>query len=102
MSELPKGWVEENFSNLIEIIRGVTFSKDDRADWEAPDYVGCLRTSNVQKSLNIDDLAFIPRSKVKRTVIPVSSAGIRRNAFGFYPMGASGSGSFHKRKILAC
>lgn len=66
MSQLPQGWETVYFKDAIEIIRGVTFSKQDRRETSAEGYIPCLRTSNIQETIEVDDLAYIPVQLVKQ------------------------------------
>src|SRR5690606_38105538 len=62
---LPKGWEAARFDHVIEITRGVTFSKDQRRETPADGYVPCLRSGNVQETLTAHNLIYVPVSVAK-------------------------------------
>jgi len=68
---LPTGWVETTLGETIEIVRGVTFAKNQTRDEPLPGYVACLRSGNVQHTLTSRKLIYVPKSVIKsdRTMI---------------------------------
>lgn len=62
---LPQGWVDDRFETLITVVRGVTFSKDQKAEIPIADYIPCLRSGNVQDDLTTNNLIYVPNSVVK-------------------------------------
>lgn len=78
---LPHHWAVGNFTDALEIIRGISFPTDAKAFEPAPDSVGCLRTKNVQSTVEWEDLWYIPdkfvrndRQFVKPSDILISTA----------------------------
>jgi len=63
---LPSNWTFATMDDCLSFIRGVSFPKGAKSlDFEEGK-VACLRTANVQKEVNWDDLWFIDNSRVKR------------------------------------
>ena len=59
------GWSTAKLGETAEIVRGVSFPKDARKLNPQSGYVACLRTANVQRSVEWDDLWFVPEEYVK-------------------------------------
>ena len=55
-----RGWGRVRLGDVAEVIRGVTFPAKDKAAQPAEGLVACLRTTNVQKDVEWDDLLYIP------------------------------------------
>lgn len=53
-------------ADVADIVRGISFPKDVKSLEPRPGDVGCLRTTNVQKEVEWDDLWFVPSMHVKR------------------------------------
>ncbi|ABE54523.1 restriction modification system DNA specificity domain [Shewanella denitrificans OS217] len=64
--ELPNGWKWSRLGDFVSIIRGITFPSSEKHRELAPSRVACIRTTNVQDSLEWDDLLYVDRSYVKR------------------------------------
>src|SRR5665647_123624 len=61
MKELPKGWVWTTLRDTSELIRGVTFKKEQARSSMAPGYSPILRAGNISTSLLLDeDLVYVP------------------------------------------
>jgi type I restriction enzyme S subunit len=63
---VPTGWRSARLGDVIEIVRGISFPKDAKAHEPRAGYVACLRTTNVQRDVEWDDLWFVPEEYVKR------------------------------------
>ncbi len=63
---VPTGWRSARLGDVIEIVRGISFPKDSKAHEPRAGYVACLRTTNVQRDVEWDDLWFVPEEHVKR------------------------------------
>ncbi|MBE2244498.1 MAG: restriction endonuclease subunit S [Burkholderiaceae bacterium] len=61
---------------IAEIIRGISFPKDAKSLVPRDGDVACLRTTNVQREVEWDDLWFVPTEHVKRTEQFVQSGDI--------------------------
>jgi len=66
MSKLPKNWEYGKLSQAAHVVRGITFPAGEKRNDLAHGYVCCLRTTNVQKKLEWDDVYYVPTSYVKR------------------------------------
>ena len=62
---LPQGWKQANVGDTANIIRGVSFPKTARKLEPQDGHVACLRTANVQRKVEWDDLWFVPEEYVK-------------------------------------
>ncbi len=51
---------------IADLVRGIAFPKEDKSYVHRPGDVACLRTTNVQKNVEWDDLWFVPAKHVKR------------------------------------
>ncbi|WP_296509375.1 restriction endonuclease subunit S [Rhodoferax sp.] len=51
---------------IASIVRGIAFPKEDKRAEPLPGHVACLRTTNVQRSVEWEDLWFVPEKHVKR------------------------------------
>lgn len=65
--ELPKGWECARLGNTVAIIRGITFPASEKHKEPSEGKVACLRTANVQDSIEWDDLLYVSESFVKRS-----------------------------------
>ena len=65
--ELPTGWDISRLGEITDIIRGVTFPASEKSKKASADTIACLRTANVQSSVEWDDLIYIPLKRVKRS-----------------------------------
>lgn len=50
----------------MQVIRGVSFPKDAKRDKYSDNLVACLRTANVQREVEWDDLWFVEEKYVSR------------------------------------
>lgn len=64
--ELPPSWQWVRLGEITEIVRGITFPASEKTREPAVGRIGCLRTANVQKEIEWDDLLFIDESYVKK------------------------------------
>jgi type I restriction enzyme S subunit len=58
--------VRKPLSEVAYVVRGIAFPKEDKSYVQRPGDVACLRTTNVQKQVEWDDLWFVPAKHVKR------------------------------------
>ena len=63
--ELPSGWESVKLKDLVQTIRGVTFSRSETKENKSDGYIGCLTTSAVQKDLDLSTRRFISKNKIK-------------------------------------
>lgn len=59
-------WTSANLSDISLVVRGITFPASAKLNEWSTDRVCCLRTSNIQKKLDLRDVYFVDRSYVKR------------------------------------
>jgi len=64
--ELQKGWIEASIEDCLVSIRGISFPKDAKQLIYSDGLIACLRTSNIQKKIDWDDLWFVEKSYLKR------------------------------------
>ena len=63
-------------ADVADIVRGISFPKDAKSLEPHPGDVACLRTTNVQKQVEWNDLWFVPSKHVKREEQYVRSGDI--------------------------
>ena len=63
---LPETWTWVALGEVIDIIRGITFPATQKTREPAPGRIACLRTTNVQQTIEWDDLLFVDRSFMGR------------------------------------
>lgn len=66
MNVLPTGWESVELDDACELIRGITFPTAEKRFEFSVGMIGCLRTANVQTTVEWDDLWFVPRQYVKQ------------------------------------
>jgi type I restriction enzyme, S subunit len=66
MNVLPTGWERVELDDACELIRGITFPTAEKRFEYRVGMIGCLRTANVQTTVEWDDLWFVPRQYVKQ------------------------------------
>jgi type I restriction enzyme, S subunit len=64
--DLPVTWSWVALGEVIDIVRGITFPATQKTREAAPGRIACLRTSNVQQTIEWDDLLFVDRSFMGR------------------------------------
>ena len=64
----------------MEIVRGISFPKNEKSLEPKEGHVACLRTANVQRDVEWDDLWFVPKERVKRDEQYVRPGDSRRRA----------------------
>ncbi len=65
-TDLQSSWVVLPLNNVANIIRGIAFPKESKSNHPQPGYIACLRTANVQKEIEWNDIWYIPEKIVKR------------------------------------
>lgn len=61
---LPNSWRWVSLADICLIERGISFPRSAMSDSIEEGYLACLRTTNVQHTVNWDDLIYIPESYV--------------------------------------
>jgi type I restriction enzyme S subunit len=66
MSGLPLGWVSVPLDAVSNLIRGVTYKKNESADHSEEGYLPVLRANNIQNGkLQFDNLVFVLEQNIK-------------------------------------
>lgn len=63
--EVPENWVWSRLENIVNFERGITFSASEKKSEKQQDDIACLRTANVQKRLEYDDLIYVNKKHMK-------------------------------------
>ena len=66
MSELPEGWIDASLEEISHVVRGITFPASAKEVRSHDSNVCCLRTSNIQRSIDWRDVYFVASTFVKR------------------------------------
>ena len=64
--QIPEKWEWTRLGHVCEIIRGITFSANEKSKTPEFGRVACLRTTNVQNTIEWEDLLYIRELFVKR------------------------------------
>lgn len=83
--KLPVGWTRTTLGDLGDVIRGVSYKKDQVRNEPAPGFVPLLRATNIGDELSFEDVVYVPREVVKPAqmlevgdvVIAASSGSLR-------------------------
>lgn len=67
MAELgiPASWGSAPLSDLGEFVRGITFPASAKKSAGDSNVIACLRTSNIQHQVELDDLIYVPKEFVR-------------------------------------
>ena len=94
--EIPEGWGVEKLGELIQLERGVTYSKSDIVDKTTKDAIGVLRATNIAGNvMDLNDLVYLTKDKINNkqiikqyeTLIVMSSGSMEhlgKNAINHY------------------
>jgi type I restriction enzyme, S subunit len=63
---LPNGWEWIHLGAVVDIVRGITFPANEKTREAANGRIACLRTANIQREIEWDDLLFVDRSFMGR------------------------------------
>ena len=66
--DIPSSWEWVSLGEVVDLIRGITFPASEKTNEPAPNRIACLRTTNVQHSIEWHDLLFVDRSFMGREV----------------------------------
>jgi type I restriction enzyme S subunit len=64
MSKLPQGWAITRLGYIVDIIRGVSYKKEDATNADGPGLVPILRATNINGNLNFEHLVWVPKKYV--------------------------------------
>lgn len=62
----PRGWRRARIGEIFTLVRGVSFPKGANTKQPADAYIACLRTTNVQATVEWADVWYVPRIYVRR------------------------------------
>ncbi len=66
LSEMPNHWTVCPLGDIAQVVRGITFPASAKEKLPGPRLVACLRTTNVQRSIEWDDLLYVSEDFVGR------------------------------------
>ncbi|MFY9826565.1 MAG: restriction endonuclease subunit S [Thermoanaerobaculia bacterium] len=82
---LPPNWSIAKLGEVVTIIRGVTYRKQDALTHPAPEFFPILRATNISETLDFDSLVFVPghyinaeQFLVPGDIIVAASSGSRK------------------------
>jgi type I restriction enzyme S subunit len=61
---LPNGWVWTRISQIGDLMRGVSYKKDEASKEPRPGYLPILRASNIDQGLSTNDLVYVPNKRI--------------------------------------
>jgi len=64
--EVSRGWASCQLGDVAELVRGIAFPKEAKGRSTDTGFVACLRTKNIQQTVEWDDLWWIPEKYVRR------------------------------------
>lgn len=63
---LPEGWVETTLADVVKIVRGVSYKKEQSSNEPLENYLPILRASNIKdEHLNFDELVYVQSELIK-------------------------------------
>ncbi|MDG6475529.1 restriction endonuclease subunit S [Glaesserella parasuis] len=63
---LPEGWVETTLADVVKIVRGVSYKKEQSSNEPLENYLPILRASNIKDEyLNFDELVYVQSELIK-------------------------------------
>jgi len=65
ISKLPESWEKCEVNEIGDLIRGVTYKKNESSKTTLDNYLPILRANNINMSLNFDELVYVPIEKIK-------------------------------------
>ena len=82
--QLPSGWREAPLGELLTVLRGVSYKKQDATTEPASGKIAILRATNIDAGLNFDVLVYVPRAYVSEVqllrrgdIVVAASSGSR-------------------------
>ena len=66
LEELPPGWATSSLDDVADLVRGIAFPSSAKSLKIAEDSIVCLRTKNVQRLVDWEDLWWVPTTFVRR------------------------------------
>lgn len=82
---LPIGWTIASMGDLVEVLRGVSYKKEDGSDIQSEGLIPILRATNINRHLSFDELVYVPARYVsdnqllkKYDIVLAASSGSRK------------------------
>ncbi len=63
---LPNGWEWIRIGEIAELIRGVSYRKQDASECPLSGYLPVLRANNINGKINFDELVYVPASNISK------------------------------------
>lgn len=94
--ELPREWRDGTLSDIMDIVRGVTYNNDDVKSKDDTNVIPVLRATNInENTIDIENMVYVPKDKVdvdqilnKFDILLVMSSGskehIGKNGFYYF------------------
>src|SRR2546430_3214239 len=60
----PTGWTVTTLGELVDVLRGVSYKKEDATGKPADGFLPILRATNINGQLTFDDLVYVPKKYV--------------------------------------
>lgn len=74
---IPKNWSKCALVDIATFERGITFSASAKETIKTPNNIACVRTANVQESLELDDMIYVDKSYMKNNLKKLLRIGDR-------------------------
>ena len=65
-TELLKNWREIKITEVVDVIRGVTYNGNDVKEVPTLDHIPIMRAGNINQSIIYDDYVYIPKKYVSK------------------------------------
>jgi type I restriction enzyme S subunit len=65
LPSIPSSWKWQRGDKVFEVIRGVSYKKNDVSDSSADGFFPVLRANNIGNKINFDDLVYVPRGNIR-------------------------------------
>ena len=62
---IPSSWKWQRGKEVFEVIRGVSYKKNDVSDSPVDSFFPVLRANNIGNGINFDDLVYVPRNNIR-------------------------------------
>ena len=98
---LPSGWTITQLGEIVVVMRGVTYKKQDASESPGAGLVPILRATNINRRLDFDELVYVPEKYVSdeqflriHDIVLAASSGSRSVVGKAAPLQAEWLGSF--------
>ena len=101
LPNIPSSWKWEKGCDVFEVIRGLSYQKNDSRDSATEGFSPVLRANNIGKSINFSDLVYVRTEKIRSVqlvrrndILIAMSSGSKRLVGKAAPMVTDFKGSF--------